>query len=307
MSLKTVQCRLIAKPETRRYLWELMVERNTTLINELLQQIAQHPDFETFRQKGKISSKIVSELCKPLKNDLRFTGQPVRFYVSAEHVADYTIKSWLAIQRRLQQKLDRRRRWLEVLKSDDELLQNSGYDLSGLREKAAEILTQIQNSQTESTTQPTKRKKRKQKASSDSLFGQLFQYYRDTEEQPERGAIAYLLKNQCTIPEEEEDPEQFERRRRKVEIQIQRLEDQIEARLPKGRDLTGQSWLEALAIATETVPQNNTEFKRWQAKLLSRSTTVPFPVVFETNEDLVWSRNEQDRLCVHFNLIYGST
>ena len=53
MSQITIQCRLVASETTRQQLWQLMVEKNTPLINELLSQIGKHPEFETWRQKGK--------------------------------------------------------------------------------------------------------------------------------------------------------------------------------------------------------------------------------------------------------------
>jgi hypothetical protein len=42
----TIQCRLVAPENTRLYLWELMAEKNTPLINQLLWQINNDPDFE---------------------------------------------------------------------------------------------------------------------------------------------------------------------------------------------------------------------------------------------------------------------
>lgn len=59
--------------------------------------------------------------------------------------------------------------------------------------------------------------------------------------------------------------------------------------------------METLFTTITTVPEDNTEAKRWQDILLTRSSSLPFPLVFETNEDLVWSKNEKGRLCVHFN------
>lgn len=47
--------------------------------------------------------------------------------------------------------------------------------------------------------------------------------------------------------------------------------------------------------------EDNAQAKRWQDILLTRPSSVPFPLVFETNEDLVWSKNEKGRLCIHFN------
>ena len=46
MSVKTIECRIAAKPESLRYLWEIMTLKNTPLINELLAQVPNHPDFE---------------------------------------------------------------------------------------------------------------------------------------------------------------------------------------------------------------------------------------------------------------------
>ncbi|MEH2400627.1 hypothetical protein [Nostoc sp.] len=42
MSIITIQCRLIGDENSLRLLWELMVEKNTPLINELLEQLAKH-------------------------------------------------------------------------------------------------------------------------------------------------------------------------------------------------------------------------------------------------------------------------
>jgi TorA maturation chaperone TorD len=93
MSQITIQCRLIASKPTRQQLWTLMAERNTPLINELLAQISQHPDFDTWRQQAKLKAGIIKQLCQPLKTDPRFSGQPGRFYTSAIALVDYIYKS----------------------------------------------------------------------------------------------------------------------------------------------------------------------------------------------------------------------
>ncbi len=46
------------------------------------------------------------------------------------------------------------------------------------------------------------------------------------------------LKNKCKIADQPEDPEKYQQYRRKKEIQIERLEVQLKARLPKGRNVT---------------------------------------------------------------------
>lgn len=85
------------------------------------------------------------------------------------------------------------------------------------------------------------------------------------------------------------------------EIEIERLKDQLQSRLPKGRDLTGEEWLETLKTATANVPQNENEAKAWQAALLRKTADVPFPVAYESNEDMTWFKNDKGRLFVRFN------
>lgn len=116
-----------------------------------------------------------------------------------------------------------------------------------------------------------------------------------------RCAISYLLKNGGKISAQEEKIEKFAQRRRKLEIQIQRLTSQLAARIPKGRDLTDAKWLETLKSATQTVPESEIEAKSWQNSLLRKSSTVPFPVAYEANENLTWFKNQFGRICVKFS------
>lgn len=305
MTWITIQCRLVATESARQQLWKLMAELNTPLINELLVQVGQHSDFEKWRQKGKLPANVVSQLWKSnLKSDPRFIGQPSRFYASAIHVVDYIYKSCLALQKRLQQQMDRKIRWQEILKSDAELVEASGYSLDIIRTRASEILAQtFPPSDSDSPLTKGKKSKKAKKSnssSSRSLFNNLFEAYRETEDILVRCAISYLLKNGCKVSDKEEDSEKFAERRRKLEIQIQRLTEKLTSRMPKGRDLTHAIWLETLAIATTTVPQDEAQAKQWQNILLTWPKSLPFPLVFETQTDLVWSKNQKGRLCVKF-------
>jgi transposase len=303
MSQITIQCRLVASESTRQQLWQLMAEKNTPLINELLSQIGKHPEFETWRQQGKHPTGIVKELCEPLKTDPRFIGQPARFYTSATASVNYIYKSWFALMKRFQSQLDGKLRWLEMLNSDTELVEASGVSLDILQTKSAEILAQFAP-QNPAETQPAKGKKGKKSPNSDSdrnLSKNLFDGYSNTEDNLTRCAISYLLKNGCKISNKAENTDKFAQRRHKVEIQIQRLTEKLAARIPKGRDLTDTIRLETLFNATQTVPENETEAKFWQNILLRKSSQVPFPVAYETNEDMTWLKNQFGRICVKFN------
>lgn len=249
----------------------------------------------------------MEQLCKPLKTEDRFAGQSSRFYTSAVHIVDYIYKSWLALQKRLQSQLQGQTRWLEMLKSDEELEAISGCSLDTIRACAAEILAQAAAQSAPVDSHPPKdkkgkkTKKRKTSHGTLNLFNLLFEAYRETEDIKSRCAISYLLKNGCKVSDKEEDTEKFTKRRRKAEIRIERLTKQLESRMPKGRDLTNAKWLETLLVATSTVPQSEAETRSWQVSLLTKLKSVPFPLVFETNEDMVWSKNSKGRICVSFS------
>jgi transposase len=280
MSQVTIQCRLVAKEAARQTLWRLMAGSNTPFINELLQRVAREPEFVNWRRQGKLKAGIVKQLGDELKQDSRFIGQPARFYTSGMAAVEYIFKSWLKLLQRLQRKLDGQIQWLAVLKSDDELVTGSNASLETIRARASEILSY---------------------ASCDRLFNRLFEAYENEEDGLDRAALVYLLKNRCKVPETVEDIQKFALYRRKIEITIARLQQQIDARLPQGRDLTYDRWLETLALAATTNPKDEPEAKSWQDVLLTKPQTTPFPINYETNEDLKWSKNEKGRLCVTFN------
>lgn len=197
MSQITIQCRLVACELTRQQLWTLMAERNTPLINELLAQISQHPDFDTWRQQAKLKAGIVKQLCEPLKTDPRFSGQPGRFYTSAIALVDYIYKSWFKVQQRLQRRLEGQTRWLERLRSDEELVQESGCTLEVIRARGVEILTPLTSQNEPSQSSNSNR----------SVFKTLLDAYSNTERRPQRETTSlrptqtlYSHSNQKPLP-----------------------------------------------------------------------------------------------------------
>ncbi len=222
MSQITIQCRLVASETTRRYIWQLMAEKNTPLINEILWQINNHPDFEQWQSDGKLPGTLVSDLCKSLKTDPLCAGQPSRFYLSVTKLVNYIYKSWLKLQKRRQHKLEGQECWLSMLKSDTELLKECECSLDILRSKAKEILTDVEKAITKSKN----RSNSKKTAKKSSL---LFDLYDETEQEKvfTRSAICYLLKNGSKLPklDKPEDHKKFAQRRRKVAIKIQKLQD----------------------------------------------------------------------------------
>jgi hypothetical protein len=267
-----------------------MALKNTPLVNELFDAIAQHPDIETWLQQGKLPAQLIKTLCSSLKTDSRFAGQPGRFYSSAISLVDYIYKSWFAIQKRKRLSLKGKKRWLDILKSDLELEQECNCSLAGIRTQAQQSLNKLENAQ----------KLPQNKATTTSLFDALFIAYEQAKTSLERCAIAYLLKNNCSVSEEPENPEAYEKRRRAKEIEIQRLEQQLQMALPKGRDLNGDRWLDALDRASRLILTTE-ELSTSQANLLKKCRKIPLPISIKTNSDLRWLRNEQKRICVKFN------
>ncbi|BAY48821.1 hypothetical protein SAMD00079811_64470 [Scytonema sp. HK-05] len=299
MSVITIQCRLVAEENTLRQLWELMAEKNTPLINELLEQVGQHPNFEKWLKKGEVPEEAIDTIKKSLITQEPFAGQPGRFYTSAVTLVKEIYKSWFALQQERQRKIEGKERWLKMLKSDIELQQESQCNLDIIRNKANEILTSFVANFTENRNQQFKKKgnktkKNKKEEEESTLFNALFKIYDKTKDCLSQCALAYLLKNNCQVSEIDEDPEEYVKRRRRKEIEIERLRKQLKSRKPKGRDLTGEKWLTALKEATNQVPVDQLEAKSWQASLLKVTSDIPYPVDYESNTDLDWLIHSND-------------
>ena len=170
-----------------------------------------------------------------------------------------------------------------MLKSDEELTAESNASLETICTNATELLSSLSPEE-------------------GSISKRLWQAYNDTDDPLTRCVICYLLKNGSKVPKKlEENLEKFGLRRRQAEIKIERIEEQLESRIPNGRDLTRKNWLDTLALASTTAPTDESEAKSWQDALLTKSKLLPFPVAYETNEDLTWSKNEKGRFCIQFN------
>lgn len=217
----------------------------------------------------------------------------------------YTYESWLALQQKRRRRLDGKQRWLNIVKRDDELIQLSGASLEAIQHKARGILEQLSQELDQKTEQKkASREKKRQKKSSSSktnVLSQLFEAYEATDDMLSRCAIAHLVKNGGKLSTTEEDPEKFDHRLRRKKEEIERLDAQLHARLPKGRDLTGEEFMEKLAIATQSIPENVVQQKDWQARLLTRPASLPYPIIYGSSVDIRWGKTAQNRLTVNFN------
>ncbi|MBW4692297.1 MAG: type V CRISPR-associated protein Cas12k [Lyngbya sp. HA4199-MV5] len=304
MSYITIHCRLTAPEFIRRPLWHLMTEQNTPLVNELLKRVSQHPKFETWQRKGTLPNSAVKELCDEALRKVS-SGQPGRFYASAILMTTYTYESWLALQQNRRRRLDGKQRWLDVVKSDAELIKLSGSTLEAIQHRAQDVLSQL-NAEPETQLEPDTEERyttegQANASSPVSLMTRLFEVYEATDDILGRCAIAHLLKNGCKISETEEDPEKFAHRIHRKQKEIEQLAEQLSARLPKGRDLTGEEFLETLAIATQQISESVAQAREWQFKLLTRPDSIPYPILYGSSTDILWGKTTNDRIAVSFN------
>ena len=284
MAIITIQCRLQAKEETLRYLWRLMVQQNTLLVNETLEHIKIHPELDLWLDRGYISDETIKEIVKNLQQQSKFQGMPGRFSTSAKTLVKEIYKSWFAVQRKKRNLLWGKKRWLAMLSSEQELLEETGLTLPQLQAEAEKILNREQKK-----FDKLKQEKSTHTKTPKDLFTHFFQVYDkvsknyEKEKKPhlkikkllQKCAVIYLLKNKCKIADQPEDPEKYQQYRRKKEIQIERLEVQLKARLPKGRNLATDEYLEALKQA-ESLITENAEMELLQARLLRSEKSTPF-------------------------------
>ncbi|XGW00036.1 MAG: type V CRISPR-associated protein Cas12k [Leptolyngbya sp. BL-A-14] len=230
--LRTICCCLYTDEATRMFLWKAMV-RYTLLVNELLDQVSLSADFEQWQNQGFTSKKAVAGLCKPLKIDKRFEGLPGRFYASAVLIVYYTYESWFTLQKKRSQKLSGKKQWLKMLEDDLALAETTDFDLEAIQVCARAILSELEQREIGQSV----------------LFAELFKMHERTHEPLKRRAIVHLLQNQGKVGTEEEDPEKLAFRLARKGKEIQRLEDQLRSRQPKGRDPIGEKSLVALEEA----------------------------------------------------------
>lgn len=280
MSIKTIRSLLCATEESRQYLWYLFFAY-TFLINHLLEELPKDAKFSNWREKGRIPRKaIVAAYKQILKKDESLKGLPARFYTSAVLSTAYTFASIFAIQNKLHIKCEGKQRWLSVAEKDLELAETTDFSSDAIREKAAQILGQA-----ESERQEEGRKKNKQPSQPPSTMSILFKILDKTKDLLSYRAIAHLLRNDCKVNFEEEDPEKLALRLSKKRIQIERLQEQLNSQLPIGRDPLGdrteqfiedaiafadhfafiptQFWLKWHKLLLDAQPSNTTKLDLW--------------------------------------------
>jgi hypothetical protein len=90
---------------------------------------------------------IVKNICQPLKEKSKYKDQPKRFYSSAIAMVDFVYKSWLKVRKDWTYQLRGQERWLSMLKSDEELIQECDRPLEGIKQMATDIINTLKPGQ----------------------------------------------------------------------------------------------------------------------------------------------------------------
>jgi|GEM_PF-230087 hypothetical protein len=289
MPMFITRCRLCASEETRRDFWQWM-EKYTLLVNELLEKIAEHPQFQEWQKKGDISRKAVREILNTLEKNPCYEGLPRRFYTSAELISCDTYKSSLALQQQRHFQLIGKKRWLQAVESEFELSAITDFKPDQVCAKAGEIR--------EEALQSLNRQGSKHK----SLMGVLLDMHGNTAQAPlNRRAINHLLINELQVTDKEQNLDELSKRLDKKRVEIRRLEEQLTSRLPKGRDPTGQRYLQMLCHITalpelsDDLEKLEAELDRWsQQQQLPLGKELPYPIRFDSSSDLYWLLKSQE-------------
>lgn len=287
MAIKTIRSLLCATEESREYLWHLFITY-TLLINQLLARLPKEAEFATWQTKGCVPRRAIVAACNEiLKNEESLKGLPTRFYTSATLSVSYAFASIFAIQSKLRAKLEGKKRWLIVAEKDLEFAQTTDFSAEAIREVAAQILGQAEAE--------------RQANQGSSIMNILFRRWDEIDDPLKLRAIAHLLRNDCKVNCEDEDPEKLALRLLKKRIQIERLQEQLNSQLPIGRDPIGErmnKYIEEAILLpkdSDSIENSTKGFEAWEDALLERvanlSTqleTLPYPLLFASNDDLRW-------------------
>jgi hypothetical protein len=332
-TLKTIEARLVPSewvpptkknPETvavaseaaKQFTLQLSI-LSTQLCKDLNDRIGQHADFPTWKQDGSIPDKTLKELWNAARGNAPYEGMPERFARSAWLRVQNIYAGWFKTQSKLLNRLNGLNRWLDMTKSDHQLVEISGHGLEEIQARATQIISEAK-ARLEQAKQPvdkgikSKITKRHPQSATDqetstgdqapeqhnegseagrSLANELFETYFSLLQADssllDRCALVHLLKNSCDFATEPEDPKVFAAKCRKKRKQAQRVEKQLAARRPQVKDL-GDEAMKALSKGIQVVTLDNAEFAVQLANLQKKSNPVPYPVLLYSSDDVEW-------------------
>ena len=250
----------------------------TDLTEELRVAVAEHKQFEVWRRNAKISDNELKKLWNIHRDNLPYKELPERLARSAWFTTGIVYNSWFALQQDLQLQIDRLNLWLSVSKADVELVEACGCELEQIKARAHEILAEVKaqleakesespaktakQNQSQFQAKTTQKNKSataaKQKSkTANSLIEALSDKYGvlKSSDPLSQCGIAHLIKNEGKVAKRRENVKQFLKKVNTKKKRVERLEVQLAGSMPRGRDLTGAKFLEALETARQQLPK----------------------------------------------------
>ncbi|NER82974.1 MAG: hypothetical protein F6K42_26135 [Leptolyngbya sp. SIO1D8] len=297
----TIRCALTANKETRKHLWELM-QTYTLLMNDLLEQVPQQPEFNQWRQQGRLpDSKAIKPLLDTLKQQSAYAHLPGRFYDSAKRLTAEMYASWLALHRKRLAQILGKQRWIRAVETELELTKIHPFTLEKIRKEAQKAIATVKNIQAKRKADVASLRLERE------LLGSLLKIHESTKSALRKRAINHLLLHNLQTSSEEFDIHRLQERLEAKTIEVQRLETQIQSQLPKGRDPTGQQYLQKLLDALAFPSSNDLDQEAddsiqgslTQQKQIPLLNGLPYPVSYSGSGEFYW-KQESGKVCVSF-------
>jgi hypothetical protein len=298
-SLTAIRARLVLSEDALQYLWILTAQPYSQLIGTILEYLANHPDFLKWSDEFKLPKQIIQDFVKPLKSQSPYQDLPGRFLDSAVTLVHNIYLSWFAQRKSKLYSLRGKKCFFALLKSDEDLQNESGYDLYTLAKKAQELLEEV-TKELEAIWEKEGTKPIDEQGVFWKVTNKLYEIHDRTNSIKKRCLVAYIVKNGNNITNEPEDPEAFLLRYTRKRIAIERLEKQLQGSAPHRRIMDDNLWLEALDQSLRGITEVK-DLQDIQRQLLQKFPHLPYPVYYNSNSDLELTTNDRGRICIKFN------
>lgn len=284
----------------------LLSVRSTQLCKAVRDSLIQHDELDEWIAKGAIPEKVLKAEWETARNQDRFRNLPSRFQSTALFRVQGAFSSWFEGRKSKSRSLNGSRRWLDIVKSDVELMEISGLDIEDIKAKALNILQEAKKiaetsqAQQEFVSQSDIHEVKKSsdealeanpesnQSSSKSTFSILFDMYEEVVKVDLAAAcaISYLLKNQGNIAAENENKDAFESRIRKKKKEVERLETQLDSRLPRFRSISD-------GLVSYLIDGHGGSLKDHSGRTGGQNTQrkhsdLPYTVSFYSRDDITW-------------------
>ena len=284
----------------------LLSIRSTQLCKAIGDSLSKRDELDEWISKGAIPEKVLKAEWEIARNQKCFRDMPSRFQTTALLRIQETFSGWFEQRKQKRREIDRSQRWLDIVKSDAELMEISGLDIEDIKAKALEILQEAKKISETSQAQPEPAPEScvsEEKNSADttptanpypnqpykSVFSILFEMYEEVVQHDlvATCAISHLLKNRASIATETEDTKAFEARIRKKKKEVERLKSQLNSRLPRFRVFSDQLLpylFDECADLSKAKPQIDATGKNIPRK----HSDLPYSVLFYSRDDITW-------------------